>query len=93
MQTNYVMKLYQAHKQEVCGLKWSFDDQSLASGGNDNKLFVWNAHSQTPLCKFSNHTAAVKALAWSPHQHGLLVSGGGIVASILWILLLLNILV
>lgn len=23
------------------------------------------------------HKAAVKALAWSPHQHGLLVSGGG----------------
>lgn len=27
--------------------------------------------------KFCDHTAAVKAMAWSPHQHGLLVSGGG----------------
>lgn len=27
--------------------------------------------------KFSDHQAAVKAIAWSPHQHGLLVSGGG----------------
>lgn len=27
--------------------------------------------------KFCDHAAAVKAMAWSPHQHGLLVSGGG----------------
>lgn len=27
--------------------------------------------------KFNDHEAAVKAVAWSPHQHGLLVSGGG----------------
>jgi len=66
-----------AHKQEVCGLKWSFDDQCLASGGNDNKLLVWSTHNSKPLLNFNSHTAAVKALAWSPHQQGLLVSGGG----------------
>lgn len=27
-----------AHKQEVCGLKFSFDERQLASGGNDNKV-------------------------------------------------------
>ncbi|KRX08232.1 WD40-repeat-containing domain [Pseudocohnilembus persalinus] len=74
--TNYIQKLT-GHKQEVCGLKWSFDEQQLASGGNDNKLFIWNQHSQNPIVKFNNHQAAVKALTWSPHQHGLLVSGGG----------------
>lgn len=68
------------HKQEVCGLKWSHDDMQLASGGNDNKLLVWSTHSQTgsePMWRFLSHKAAVKALAWSPHQKGLLVSGGG----------------
>ena len=65
------------HKQEVCGLKWSFDEQQLSSGGNDNKLLLWSLHSSAPLVKFQHHTAAVKALAWSPHQHGLLLSGGG----------------
>ena len=66
------------HKQEVCGLKWSYEDQQLASGGNDNKLMVWNVKKlDQPQFKFKNHQAAVKALAWSPHQHGLLVSGGG----------------
>ncbi|CAN0187386.1 unnamed protein product [Ectocarpus sp. 6 AP-2014] len=65
------------HKQEVCGLKWSFDDKQLASGGNDNKLLIWNAHSTSPVLRFGEHTAAVKAIAWSPHQHGILASGGG----------------
>lgn len=30
-----------------------------------------------PIFKLDEHIAAVKALAWSPHQHGLLASGGG----------------
>lgn len=65
------------HRQEVCGLKWSPDHQHLASGGNDNKLFVWNMTSLSPLQTYTEHSAAVKAIAWSPHQHGLLASGGG----------------
>ncbi|KAH9604332.1 hypothetical protein KSS87_023403 [Heliosperma pusillum] len=65
------------HKSEVCGLKWSHDNRELASGGNDNRLFVWNQHKTQPLLKYSEHTAAVKAIAWSPHLHGLLASGGG----------------
>ena len=72
----YLRKLI-GHKQEVCGLRWNTDDGQLASGGNDNKLMVWDKLSQTPLYKFSEHTAAVKAIAWSPHQHNLLASGGG----------------
>ena len=73
---HYTSKL-SGHKQEVCGLKWSFDGQQLASGGNDNKLYVWSPHSTTPLLRFNEHTAAVKAISWSPHQNGLLASGGG----------------
>ncbi|XP_006897962.1 PREDICTED: fizzy-related protein homolog isoform X3 [Elephantulus edwardii] len=67
----------QGHRQEVCGLKWSTDHQLLASGGNDNKLLVWNHSSLTPVQQYTEHLAAVKAIAWSPHQHGLLASGGG----------------
>eukprot|EP00463_Aulacantha_scolymantha_P001039 TRINITY_DN1723_c0_g1_i1.p1 TRINITY_DN1723_c0_g1~~TRINITY_DN1723_c0_g1_i1.p1 ORF type:complete len:256 (+),score=23.19 TRINITY_DN1723_c0_g1_i1:884-1651(+) len=71
-------KLQQVHKQEVCGLKWSCDDQQLASGGNDNTLLIWNARrSVAPIITCEDHTAAVKAIAWSPHQNGLLASGGG----------------
>ncbi|CAL5363659.1 unnamed protein product [Camellia sinensis] len=73
---DFVSKLV-GHKSEVCGLKWSHDDRELASGGNDNQLLVWNQHSQQPVLKLTEHTAAVKAIAWSPHQNGLLASGGG----------------
>ncbi|EGR30097.1 hypothetical protein IMG5_142600 [Ichthyophthirius multifiliis] len=66
-----------SHQQEICGLKWSFDEQQLASGGNDNKLNIWNNHLDVPICKFYEHQAAVKAIAWSPHKHSLLASGGG----------------
>ena len=48
------------HRQEVCGLKWSPDNQYLASGGNDNKLFVWSGAQNTPMQTYSYHVAAVK---------------------------------
>lgn len=130
------------NRNEVCGLKFSpFDDVVLASGGNDNKLFIWDLRkisstsaskepgrvihrgrlSTTPLSNLTNpsvregiavaiggngldvdtgesniakpggggeaapgplfhlteHRAAVRGLAWSPHTRGLLASGGG----------------
>ncbi|XP_016575624.1 protein FIZZY-RELATED 3 isoform X4 [Capsicum annuum] len=74
--SDFVSK-FVSHKSEVCGLKWSHDDRELASGGNDNQLLVWNQRSQQPVLKLTEHTAAVKAITWSPHQCGLLASGGG----------------
>lgn len=41
------------------------------------QLLVWNQHSTQPVLKYCEHTAAVKAIAWSPHLQGLLASGGG----------------
>jgi len=76
-QQAHFMARLTGHRQEVCGLKWSYDEQQLASGGNDNKLYVWSLRSTSPVLKFNEHQAAVKAIAWSPHQHGLLASGGG----------------
>lgn len=67
----------QGHKQEICGMKWSFDNTQLASGGNDNKLFIWDMRNTEPLARFSEHQAAVKAICWNPHQRGVLASGGG----------------
>ncbi|KAJ3044260.1 hypothetical protein HDV00_002580 [Rhizophlyctis rosea] len=57
----------------------------LASGGNDNKLFIWDQRhitsnsreSSYPALTFDRHTAAVKAIAWHPTKHRVLASGGG----------------
>ena len=38
-QEDHVSKLA-GHKSEVCGLKWSYDNRELASGGNDNRVCV-----------------------------------------------------
>lgn len=65
------------HSQEICGLKWNVEENKLASGGNDNKIYVYDGTLRTPILKLDEHTAAVKALAWSPHRRGILASGGG----------------
>ena len=51
----------------------------LASGGNDNQLLIWDRRKDQlgPLLELNQHTAAVKAVDWSPHHAGLLASGGG----------------
>ena len=69
------------HKQEVCGLKWNSDTEQLASGGNDNKIFIWDRLDERWQHRWGEqeggHKAAVKAIAWNPHQRGVLASGGG----------------
>jgi cell division cycle protein 20 (cofactor of APC complex) len=70
------------HSQEICGLSWSPDGNYLASGANDNMLMIQEASNMTnmnitPKHILSDHQAAVKALAWSPHERNLLASGGG----------------
>lgn len=49
----------------------------LASGGNDNKVYIWDFGYQSPIARLSVHQAAVKALTWAPCPVPLLVSGGG----------------
>jgi cell division cycle protein 20 (cofactor of APC complex) len=73
-----------SHSQEVCGLAWNREGDTLASGGNDNKLCLWDvvasrasSSSVVPRYELTDHQAAVKALAWSPHERNLLATGGG----------------
>lgn len=78
--TMYLRRLT-GHKQEVCGLKWNSDTEQLASGGNDNKIFIWDRMEERWQHRWGEqeggHKAAVKAIAWNPHQRGVLASGGG----------------
>lgn len=80
---SHIVETYRGHEQEVCGLKWSASGQQLASGGNDNLLYIWDrstvsSNSTTKwLHRLEDHTSAVKALAWCPFQGNLLASGGG----------------
>ena len=47
---------------QVCGLSWSQDGSTLASGGNDNTVQIWAAghRSSQPLHSITAHQSAVK---------------------------------
>ncbi|PKI51219.1 hypothetical protein CRG98_028367 [Punica granatum] len=74
------VETFKGHTEEVCGLKWSASGRQLASGGDDNRLLIWDrsmASSTRLLHRLEEHRDAVKALAWCPFQGSLLASGGG----------------
>jgi cell division cycle 20-like protein 1 (cofactor of APC complex) len=77
--------VHQAHKGSALGVAWSHDGQYLASGGSDKCVCVWDPRAlfdrrgeAAPLYSLPEiHDSSVKAMAWSPHQEGLLATGGG----------------
>ncbi|KAI8031020.1 Cell division cycle 20.2, cofactor of APC complex [Camellia lanceoleosa] len=71
----------QTHAHQVCGLKWSNRGNLLASGGNDNMIYIWEASKMSSshfLHRLDEHNGAVKALAWCPYDSHVLASGGGL---------------
>ncbi|RWW52940.1 hypothetical protein BHE74_00040604 [Ensete ventricosum] len=78
--SHHLSSRLRAHSEEVCGLKWSGGGNLLASGGNDNLVHVWESSkmgSSRYLHRFTDHCAAVRALAWCPFRSSTLASGGG----------------
>ena len=88
-----VVSTYQFHNQPVCGLKWDRRGTTLASGGNEGRICLWDSAmsfsrrhpfessisaTMAPRLVLSGHLAAVKALDWCPTSHDLLASGGGL---------------
>lgn len=65
------------HTQEVCGLSHSPSNEYLATGGNDNKVFIVDNRTNTPLHTLLAHKAAVKAMSWCPDKMDTLATGGG----------------
>ena len=64
--------------QAVCGLSATERGTLLASGGNDNRVFVYDIREcSTPFASLNAHRAAVKALSWRPGSLSQFVSGGG----------------
>ena len=75
---NHIISTFEDHYSEVWALKWSFDGSLLASGSNDNSLWIWDINNQKkPNHVLTKHRGAVKALAWCPIESNLLASGGG----------------
>lgn len=73
----HVVSTFEGHQREVCGLAWNHDGSALASGGNDNLLQIWDAAAGRARFTITDHSAAVKALAWCPFAPETLASGAG----------------
>jgi WD40 repeat protein len=69
-----------AHLEEVCAIKIHPDGHTFATCGNDCAVKIWdmrNLGSAEPAVTYSEHNAAIRAIAWSPMTRNLLVTGGG----------------
>jgi WD40 repeat protein len=76
------------HKDDVNVLAFSPDGKTLATGGDDNRVFLWKANEPTILGELSldsteGHRPGVLALAFSPDGQ-FLVAGGADGAVVLW---------
>ncbi len=69
-----VETLEEFHTEEICGVKECLP--LLATGGNDNRVCIYDVRKGGALVDNYFHSAAAKALTWITEQR-VLVSGGG----------------
>ncbi|RCI03258.1 hypothetical protein CU098_004251, partial [Rhizopus stolonifer] len=60
----YVLK-QQGHYYDINAVSYSADGQSLATGGDDGKVKVWNTNSGFCFVTFSDHKGGVKAVEFA----------------------------
>ena len=63
------------HKGGTVSLAFSADGQTLATGGIDNVIILWNCRSLREIARLSGHTSHVCSVAFSPCGRTL-ASGG-----------------
>lgn len=46
----------------------------IASGSEDNKVYIWHINGEEPIAVVGGHTRCVNAVSWNPVHHDVLVS-------------------
>jgi RNA polymerase sigma factor (sigma-70 family) len=67
----------------VQALAYSPDGKFLAAGDHDGIIWLWDAATSRPLCRFTDHQGPVASLSFSPDHH-FLVSGSLDTTALIW---------
>ena len=59
-------RIYRGHERYVFAVSWSPDGSSIASGGLDKQVHIWDAATGQPIQIYRNHAAPIRSLSWSP---------------------------
>jgi WD40 repeat protein len=50
------------------------DEIYVASGSEDNRVYIWNAKKETPIHVLEGHTRSVTSVTWNPEIPGMIAS-------------------
>jgi cell division cycle 20-like protein 1 (cofactor of APC complex) len=72
------IRSFKVHSQLCCSVHFDYDGARFASGGEDTTCRIWDLRSSdSPSAVLEGHTAAVRAIAWSPRDRNRIATGGG----------------
>ncbi|OHS97860.1 Meiotic fizzy-related protein 1 [Tritrichomonas foetus] len=55
------------------------DDNYIASSGTENSVKIWDVRNMKRcVVSYEQHNSAVRAISWSPNDHDIIATGGGI---------------
>lgn len=57
-----------------CFLCLGVNQDFVASGSEDNKVYVWHLKKEIPIAVLTGHTRTVNCVTWNPVLHSLLAS-------------------
>jgi WD40 repeat protein len=71
------------HSDWVKAVKFSPDDQKIASCSHNGTVFLWNARSGERLLTFGDHGGYVNCIAWSPDSKLVACAGAGVIINVI----------
>jgi WD40 repeat protein len=72
------VRVQTGHLEEICAIRMHPDRPVFATCGNDSSVKIWDMRMiDNPVITYTEHEAAIRAVAWSPTQRDVIVTGGG----------------